>query len=89
MDSAVEAAKEFQDNQLLKRVSPGQRQRCNFSLCIPVTINAVYCELQALLDDEKAMTTNNQQLKLEVQMLKNLVKAADEGEEFPHQSHIT
>lgn len=90
MDIAVEAAKQCQeDNQLLKRVSPGQRQRCNFSLWVPLTINAVYCELQALLDEEKAMTINNQQLTLEVEKLKNQVKAADEGEGFPHRSHVT
>lgn len=29
------------------------------------------------------MTTNNQQLKLEVEKLKNQVKAADEGEGVP------
>ncbi|CAG08712.1 unnamed protein product [Tetraodon nigroviridis] len=34
---------------------------------------------RALLDEEKAMTTNNQQLKLEVEKLKNQVKAADEA----------
>lgn len=35
------------------------------------------------------MTTNNQQLKLEVEKLKKQVKAADEGEGFPHRSHTT
>lgn len=85
MDIAVEAAKQCQeDNQLLKQVSPGQRQQRNFGLWVPFTINAVSCELQALRDEEKAMITNNQQLKLEVEKLKKQVKAADEGEGLPH-----
>lgn len=88
MDIAVEEAKQCQeDNQLLKRVSPGRRQQCNFGPGHPVTINVLYCQLQAILDEENAMTTNNQQLKLEVERLKNQVKAADEGELFPHHSH--
>lgn len=81
IDTAVETAKQCQeDNQLLKRVSKGRRR--NVSLRLPVTVNAVYCQPQALLDEEKAMTNNNQQLKLEVEKLKNQVKAADEGEGF-------
>lgn len=84
MDTAVETAKQcHEDSQLLKRVSPGRRRRVN--LWPPVAINAVYCHPQALLDEEKAMTTNNQQLKLEAEKLRNQVKAADEGEGFVHQ----
>lgn len=90
MDTAVEAAKQREDeNQLLKRVSRGQRQPSNYSLWVPVTIHAVCCEPQALLEEEKAMTINNQHLKLEVEKWRNQVKAADEGEGFPHRSHIT
>lgn len=84
MDSAVRAAQKFQeDNQLLERVSPDQRRQHNFSLLTSCNHNAASCQLQALLDEEKAMTINNQQLKTEVEKLKKQVKAADEGEGFP------
>lgn len=53
MDSAVKAAQQHQDDNLMLK--------------------------QALLNEEKSMSAKNQQLKLEVEKLKNEVKAADEA----------
>lgn len=38
------------------------------------------CCNKALLDEEKTLSAENQQLKLEVEKLANQVKAAEEGE---------